>query len=225
MKHNIMMVMMGLALLTGCQGGSASANKTAFVSLPPEVWEAVAQADKTAAASAEAPQTLESKTNSHLKGKDAAIVKIKIETTEGDITANLFAEDAPKTVENFVKLARKGFYDGIIFHRVIPDFMIQTGDPEGKGTGGPGYQFADEFSPKLRHSKPGILSMANSGPNTNGSQFFITETATPHLDNRHSVFGEVTEGIEVVKKIARVPRDRRDKPVTDVKMVKVTVLD
>ncbi len=151
-------------------------------------------------------------------------MKIKIETTLGDIYANLDEAEAPKTVENFVTLAKKGFYDGIIFHRVIPNFMIQTGDPTGTGMGGPGYQFKDEFSKKLRHDKPGVLSMANSGPNTNGSQFFITEIATPWLDDRHSVFGRVTEGMDVVLKIAQAPRDRQDKPVQKIAMNKVVVL-
>lgn len=156
------------------------------------------------------------------EGED--IVKVKIETTMGDIYADLYAKEAPKTVENFVTLAKKGFYDGIIFHRVIPDFMIQTGDPTGTGMGGPGYQFADEFSPNLKHDKAGVLSMANSGPNTNGSQFFITEGPTPHLNNRHSVFGQVTQGIDVVKKIATAPRDGNDRPRTEIKMTKVSVL-
>ena len=156
--------------------------------------------------------------------EQGGIVKIKIETTKGDIYADLYANEAPKTVENFVTLAKKGFYDGIIFHRVIPEFMIQTGDPAGTGRGGPGYQFSDEFSPKLRHNQAGVLSMANSGPNTNGSQFFITEAATPWLDDRHSVFGQVTQGMDVVKTIAGVPRDSGDKPNDPVKMTKVTVL-
>lgn len=151
-------------------------------------------------------------------------MKIKIETTLGDIYADLYETEAPKTVENFVTLANKGFYDGIIFHRVIPDFMIQTGDPTGTGMGGPGYQFADEFSKKLRHNTPGVLSMANSGPGTNGSQFFITEAATPWLDDRHSVFGKVTQGMDVVHKIAQAPRDRQDKPVQKIAMNKVVVL-
>ncbi|HTL47831.1 MAG TPA: peptidylprolyl isomerase [Verrucomicrobiae bacterium] len=152
-------------------------------------------------------------------------MKVKIETTLGDIQAELFQDKAPKTVANFEKLARKGFYDGIIFHRVIPNFMIQTGDPTGTGTGGPGYQFEDEFSPQLRHDAPGVFSMANAGPNTNGSQFFITDAATPWLDNRHSVFGKVTEGMDIVKKIAQAPRDARDKPLQKVSMKKVTILD
>lgn len=156
--------------------------------------------------------------------KEKKVTKAKIETNLGDIHIDLFAEDAPKTVANFVKLAKEGFYDGIIFHRVIPHFMIQTGDPTGTGTGGPGYKFEDEFSPNLKHNKSGILSMANSGPNTNGSQFFITEAPTPHLDNKHSVFGEVTQGLDVVNAIARVDRNSRDKPIEDVVMKSVTIV-
>ena len=120
----------------------------------------------------------------------------------GSIVVELFASDAPRTVNNFVFLATDGFYDGVTFHRVIPGFMAQTGDPTGTGMGGPGYRFEDEFSPNLRHSGPGVLSMANSGPNTNGSQFFITFEATSFLDGRHAVFGKVTEGLDVVNGIA-----------------------
>ena len=116
----------------------------------------------------------------------------------GSIVIELFADDAPKTVNNLVTLARDGFYDGITFHRVIPNFMAQTGDPTGTGSGGPGYQFEDEFSPNRRHDGPGVVSMANRGPNTNGSQFFITYVATPHLDDAHTVFGKVIEGMDVV---------------------------
>lgn len=152
-------------------------------------------------------------------------VRVKIETTMGDIEAELYSKEVPKTVENFVALANKGFYNGIIFHRVIPGFMIQTGDPSGTGMGGPGYQFADEFSPNLKHDRPGILSMANSGPDTNGSQFFMTEAATPWLDGRHSVFGRVTNGQEVVHAIATAPRDSNDKPLTAISMKKVSVLE
>jgi peptidyl-prolyl cis-trans isomerase A (cyclophilin A) len=154
-------------------------------------------------------------------------------TSEGRFTVRLFDEDAPRTVANFVELAegtkewtdprtgqkaKRPLYDDLIFHRVISGFMIQGGDPLGTGTGGPGYKFGDEFSPKLRHDKAGILSMANSGPNTNGSQFFITLAPTPWLDNKHSVFGEVVEGMDVVKKIAETPTskpgDRPLKPIT-----------
>jgi cyclophilin family peptidyl-prolyl cis-trans isomerase len=157
--------------------------------------------------------------------KDTQMIKIKIETTKGDVYVDLYPQEAPKTVENFVKLANNGFYDGIIFHRVIPGFMVQTGDPTGTGRGGPGYTFKDEFSPKLKHDKAGILSMANSGPNTNGSQFFITLAPTSWLDNRHTIFGQVTQGMDVVEKIAAAPRDRQDKPLEEVSMEKVVVIE
>jgi peptidyl-prolyl cis-trans isomerase A (cyclophilin A) len=150
------------------------------------------------------------------------------DTTEGTFKIKLFADKAPKTVENFVSLAEgtktgKPFYDGIIFHRVIPDFMIQGGCPEGSGRGGPGYQFADEFHPDLKHSKKGVLSMANAGPNTNGSQFFITVAATPFLDKKHAVFGEVVEGYDVVEKISKAPRNSQDRPKTEVKIKSVKI--
>ena len=149
--------------------------------------------------------------------------KVTIETNHGTITAEMFMDRAPKTAGNFVELAKKGYYDGIVFHRVIEGFMIQGGDPTGTGRGGPGYQIDDEFGDGLAHTQPGMLSMANSGPNTGGSQFFITLAATPWLDGKHAVFGKVTDGLDVVSKIGKVKTDRRDRPVEDVVMEKVTV--
>ncbi len=124
-----------------------------------------------------------------------------ISTSRGDIEIELYADKVPNTVANFVKLAADGFYNGLSFHRVVDDFMVQTGCPEGSGRGGPGYQFEDEFHAGLRHDAPGILSMANSGPNSNGSQFFITHIATPWLDDKHSVFGRVTDGQDIVNAV------------------------
>ena len=134
-----------------------------------------------------------------------------LHTNRGAIAVELFDEDAPKTVENFERLARDGFYDGVVFHRVIPDFMIQGGDPTGTGSGGPGYQFEDEFND--HKVERGALAMANAGPNTNGSQFFVvTAEACPWLDGKHTVFGRVTAGMDVVDRISELPRDARDKP-------------
>ena len=146
-----------------------------------------------------------------------------IETGLGVIEVELFDDKSPKTVENFVTLAEKGFYDGIKFHRVIPDFMVQTGDPNGDGSGGPGYEIKDEFHPDLRHDVPGILSMANRGPNTGGSQFFITVVPTPWLDGKHAIFGKVVSGMDVVNTIVAVDKGPGDKPLTDVVMKKVTI--
>ena len=129
-----------------------------------------------------------------------------IQTSRGDIVLELHQDQTPNTVKNFVDLAEKGYYNGLTFHRVIPDFMIQGGCPDGTGMGGPGYKFADEFDPELRHDGPGVLSMANAGPNTNGSQFFITHVATPHLDGKHSVFGRVVTGQDVVDAVQQGDR-------------------
>ena len=146
------------------------------------------------------------------------------ETSLGNFTIELFEQETPNTVGNFVKLAEKNFYNGVIFHRVIDGFMIQGGDPTGTGRGGPGYQFVDEFHVKLKHNSEGILSMANAGPNTNGSQFFITLAPTPHLDGRHTVFGKVADGMDIVRKIGKTKTSKPgDRPVVDVVMNKVTV--
>ena len=161
-----------------------------------------------------------------------------LKTNRGTLVAKLFEKEVPNTVANFVGLARgkrpfrdpksgewvtRPFFDGLTFHRVIPNFMIQGGCPLGSGVGTPGYKFADELHAKLVHDKPGILSMANSGPNTNGSQFFITERPTPHLDKRHAVFGEIVEGLELLKKIARVPTEPGNRPKEPVVIEKLTI--
>jgi cyclophilin family peptidyl-prolyl cis-trans isomerase len=156
---------------------------------------------------------------------ETARPRATIETSMGTIVIELYKDEAPKTVENFVKLATQGFYDGIIFHRVIPNFMVQTGDPTGTGMGGPGYTFEDELSPNLHHDSPGVVSMANSGPDTNGSQFFITAVPTPWLDGKHAIFGRVAEGQSVVEQIVAVPRDGNDKPLQPITMTKVTIQD
>jgi len=145
-----------------------------------------------------------------------------IKTDKGDITLKLHADKAPRTVNNFVFLAREGFYDGVIFHRVIGQFMAQTGDPTGTGSGGPGYEFPDEFDPSLRHDGPGVLSMANAGPNTNGSQFFLTHVATPWLDGKHTVFGRVTAGMKVLLSIP--PRDPNDRnaPAVGIQTIEIS---
>ncbi|MDG6225046.1 MAG: peptidylprolyl isomerase [Candidatus Thermoplasmatota archaeon] len=149
---------------------------------------------------------------------------VKLSTNMGDMTAKLETEKAPITTQNFIKLSNSGFYNGLIFHRVIPDFMIQTGCPKGTGTGGPGYNIKDEFHPSLKHTK-GALSMANAGPNTGGSQFFIVTKngGTTWLDNHHSVFGQIVQGQDVADKIAAVPRDRSDRPIQKVVMNKVLI--
>ena len=165
-------------------------------------------------------------------------VQAEFVTTEGSFTVKLYDEEAPNTVANFVGLAEgtkewtdprtrqkttAPYYNGIIFHRVIDGFMIQGGDPLGQGVGGPGYEFADEFHQRLRHDRAGILSMANRGPNTNGGQFFITLGPTPHLNDRHSVFGEVTSGMDIVRRIGSTPTGRQDRPVKDIQILEIKI--
>jgi len=171
--------------------------------------------------------------------KETKRMNAVIETSLGNITIELFPDKAPQTVANFVELAegtkeftdlktgkkvKQKFYDGLVFHRVIPDFMIQGGCPLGTGTGGPGYKFEDEIDPSLKFDKPGKLAMANAGPNTNGSQFFITEAATPWLNGNHTIFGQVISGMELVKKIARTEVDFSDKPINPV-IIKSIVIE
>lgn len=150
--------------------------------------------------------------------------KIRFTTNKGVFVAEMFEDKAPLTTKNFIELTEKGFYDGVIFHRVIEDFMIQGGDPTGTGMGGPGYKIKDEFGEGLKHDDEGILSMANAGPNTGGSQFFITLAPTPWLDGHHAVFGRIVEGMEVVRLIGVVPTDFRDRPKDPVIMEKVEVV-
>ena len=163
-------------------------------------------------------------------------LRATLKTSKGDITVRLFEDKAPRTIANFVGLATgkvewddngtkttRPLYSGTIFHRVIPDFMIQGGDPEGTGRGGPGYRFGDEIHPELSHKGPGILSMANAGPSTNGSQFFITQVATPWLDGKHTVFGEVVDGMDVVNAITACDRGPGDKPTEDIVLSEVAV--
>lgn len=164
--------------------------------------------------------------------EDLDRLTVKFETNLGDFEAELYAKECPETVWNFVNLAegrqetvKEGpYYDGLIFHRVIEGFVIQGGCPEGSGRGGPGYRFQDECTPALRHDGPGIFSMANAGPGTNGSQFFVTLAATPHLDGRHTVFGKVTKGMDVVNKIGTTATGGMDRPLEDVVMNKVTII-
>ena len=147
----------------------------------------------------------------------------EFDTTEGKFKIELYNDKAPITVGNFMKLVDSGFYNGLIFHRVIPNFMIQAGCPQGTGRGGPGWKIRDEFHPQLKHDTPGILSMANAGPNTGGSQFFITVAPTPWLDNHHSIFGKVIEGYPVVEAISKVAKDHNDKPLKEVKIKTVKI--
>ena len=150
---------------------------------------------------------------------------VTIETNHGTITAEMFMDQAPATAGNFIKLAKDGYYDGLIFHRVIQGFMIQGGCPDGTGMGGPGYTIKDEFAPGLQHGHAGIFSMANAGPNTGGSQFFVTLAATPWLDGKHAIFGKVTGGMDVVEAIGGIDTGRNDRPLNDVVMEKVTVTE
>lgn len=201
-------------------------------------FHADAQTTTTTTSKTADKATVSEKKTTTEKKKDKKAMIATFETSMGTFKVKLFADQAPKTVENFVGLAtgkkewtepstgkkvKKPLYDGTIFHRVIPNFMIQGGDPLGRGTGGPGYKFEDEFNSSLEHSKPGILSMANAGPNTNGSQFFVTVAATPWLNGKHTIFGEVTEGMDVVMNISKAKTAPGDKPLEDIVIKKITI--
>ncbi len=187
-----------------------------------ETEEIQTEAEETESQVAEAGSTVAEVEKLELEGNMNTIVEL--ETNMGVMKIKLYDDKAPKTVKNFKDLVQKGFYDGTIFHRVIKDFMIQGGDPTGTGTGGPGYEIADEFGAGLKHNKKGILSMANAGPNTGGSQFFITLVPTPWLDGKHAIFGELIEGVDVLDKIGSTPTDANDKPRTEVKIIKARVM-
>jgi cyclophilin family peptidyl-prolyl cis-trans isomerase len=159
--------------------------------------------------------------STNAEGKSYAV----FHTNQGEFTVELFSKEAPITVDNFKKLAEKGFYDGTIFHRIIPEFMIQGGDPEGTGRGGPGYYIPDEFAPDLTFSEPGILAMANAGPGTGGSQFFVTVVPTPWLQNHHSIFGKVVQNYDVVEALSKVKTNAFDKPLDDVVIESLEITD
>jgi peptidyl-prolyl cis-trans isomerase A (cyclophilin A) len=224
MKSSIAFVLVLAAALAGCKSDQASSTPTSA---------STQEQQKPAAMQIPAPPA-----PAAAPAVNADKLYASFETSMGTIVVHLFPSDAPKTVENFVALAKgekewtdpktgakttKPLYDGTIFHRVIPNFMIQGGDPLGTGTGDPGYRFADEFTSGRKFDKPCLLAMANAGPNTNGSQFFITEKPTPWLNNRHTIFGEVVKGCELVTAITNVPRGERDRPTTDVVLKHVAI--
>lgn len=197
----LLMLCTSMLLMTGCSNASTPT--------PADKPTPKAENEKPAAPAAPAPEA---------KNRVA-----RFETSKGTFKVELFESKAPLTTKNFIDLATKGFYDGVIFHRVIDGFMIQGGDPTGTGRGGPGYNIPDEFHADLKHDSPGIISMANAGPNTGGSQFFITLGPTPHLNKRHAVFGKVIEGLDVVKAIGKSATGPGDRPLDDVVMTKVTI--
>jgi cyclophilin family peptidyl-prolyl cis-trans isomerase len=208
-----------LVLLVACAPAKV-AEKDLNASLDAVEQEVVA-AEKTEAKVAEAENV--SAEVEKLEVEDMNTI-VELETSMGKMKIRLYDDKAPKTVKNFKDLVEKGFYDGTIFHRVIKNFMIQGGDPTGTGSGGPGYEIDDEFGAGLKHSKKGILSMANAGPNTGGSQFFITLVATPWLDGKHAIFGELIEGQDVLDRIGSTPTGAGDKPKTEVKIIKAKIV-
>jgi len=245
MKKTSFISLLALAVIfSGCVSTSERSKLEQSIEAEPAQTEAVIQISNAVPEPVPEPAPVVSKNVEPPKPKPAVKPKEKkemsatIETSLGTIKIKLLPENAPLTVANFKELAqgtkewtdpktgkkvKNKFYDGLIFHRVIPQFMIQGGCPLGRGTGGPGYKFQDEIDPTLKFDRPGVLAMANSGPNTNGSQFFITEVPTPWLNGNHTIFGYVTEGIDIVKKIARQEVDFSDKPIKDVVIKKVVV--
>ena len=221
----VMVLVLGLLLLVACgeeaepvlvRPSPTPTEAAASVATQPPAATEPGAATQATATTAPAPEAKRDKGEPPMTLNSDNQYVATINTNHGAIVIELFPKQAPKTVNNFVTLSRDGFYDGVIFHRVIPNFMIQGGDPTGTGSGGPGYKFEDEFDRSVRFDKPGILAMANSGPGTNGSQFFITTAPTPHLNDKHTIFGRVTDGQDVVEAISNVDKNRSDKPLEDV---------
>ena len=211
MKFQILLFLAALVAVSGClQAGLPAANSKAFSQASPIPTEPEQPAD-----SADLNQLPQ---NTPMANPTAVF-----ETNKGTFKAEIFLDKVPITANNFIKLAKNNFYNNLTLHRVIPDFMIQGGDPNGDGTGGPGYEIPDEFSPQLKHNSKGMLSMANAGPNTGGSQFFITLVPTPWLDGKHAVFGKVVEGIDIVEAIGKANTDENDRPLSPVVINKLTV--
>ncbi len=223
MKLALLFSLLMAALLSACGTEPAVPTPTATLEVLPS--SGIADTPTPPVIGTATPQTLESASGRSYKQYPQppeltidveGTYTADIQTSMGAITVELYAEDAPLTVNNFVFLAGQGFYDGLLFHRVIPDFMIQGGDPTGTGSSGPGYRFQDEIVPSLTFDRPGVLAMANAGPNTNGSQFFITVAPTPHLTGNHTIFGQVADGQEVANAISLVRSSRENRPMEDV---------
>ncbi len=222
-----------IAVLVLVVGAIVYQSKSETSSLPPQTnQENITLADENLAPDEVADTTQQEGGETHMKFKEAPKMEIDtakkytavVKTSKGDMTIDLYTKESPKTVNNFVFLARKGFYDGVIFHRVIKDFMIQGGDPTGTGMGDPGYKFEDEMNDFV-FDGAGILAMANSGPNTNGSQFFITHAATPWLTGKHTIFGKVSKGIDVLNAIATTKVAAQDKPVEKISIKSVEIIE
>lgn len=225
MKTKIAILLIGLILLSGC---TQQANKS---SIPTPQASTQKTLDPITNLNQESPKTIplasvQTQTNLNQPAQNTSMTKnpvVTFETNMGNFKAEIFQDKVPLTAGNFIKLAKDGFYNNLIFHRVIDRFMIQGGDPNGDGTGGSGYEIKDEFHSQLKHNSKGIFSMANSGPDTGGSQFFITLGPTPHLDGKHAIFGKIIEGMDIVEKIGKVETDSSDRPLTPVVIKKLSV--